>query len=248
MTFITLQLTSNESAFEYSFPQEFFDKNYEIGLIKLDGILEINMKRNISYTNNNFCYSVNGIDQNNNPVNEEKVVDIPNGNYEFNELIMTIDGLLKRDKNSFKASLEGAKFIIEITKSAYTIDFSKETTLANVFGFNSKVLTHGKHVSENKFNSKTIDSVFICYSLIDYSYVNNKKMNSIYRFRLNGDEINEESLLISKEPRQIIYHKVTSRPNKIILKLVDINNNLIELDNINLFVELHMKELKIIDD
>jgi hypothetical protein len=32
-----LQLTSNESTFEYSFPQEFFEKNYEVALIKLDG-------------------------------------------------------------------------------------------------------------------------------------------------------------------------------------------------------------------
>ena len=41
-------------------------------------------------------------------------------------------------------------------------------------------------------------------------------MNSIYRFRLDDDKI-------SIEPRQPIYHKVTNRPNKIILKLVDIN-------------------------
>ena len=55
------------------------------------------------------------------------------------------------------------------------------------------------------------------------------KMNAIYKFRLNP--------LISIEPRQIIQHKVANRPNKIILKLVDINNNLIEFDNINLFVD-----------
>jgi hypothetical protein len=77
--------------------------------------------------------------------------------------------------------------------------------------------------------------------------VNNRKINSIYRFRFD-DEINKQNLIISIEPKQLIYHKVTSRPNKIILKLVDINNNLIEFDNINLFVELHMKELKIKDD
>src|ERR1700733_8985024 len=81
MVYFTLQLTSNESTFEYSFPQEFLDKNYEIALIKLDGDLEINKKININYTNNKFYYSVNGVDQNNNLVNGEKVIDIPNGKH-----------------------------------------------------------------------------------------------------------------------------------------------------------------------
>jgi hypothetical protein len=73
--------------------------------------------------------------------------------------------------------------------------------------------------------------------LIDDSYINNRKINSIYRFRLDNKEINVES-------KQIIYHKVTSKPDKIILSLVDANNNLIEFDSVNLFIELNMKELK----
>ena len=44
--------------FEYSFPQEFLDKKYEIALIKLDGILEINKKIHINHTNNKFYYLV----------------------------------------------------------------------------------------------------------------------------------------------------------------------------------------------
>ena len=39
-----LQLNSNESIFEYPFPQEFLGNEYEIALIKLDGNLEINKK------------------------------------------------------------------------------------------------------------------------------------------------------------------------------------------------------------
>ena len=162
MVYFTLQLTSNESTFEYSFPQEFLDNRYEIALIKLDGNLELNNKININYTNNKFYYLVNRVDQNNNPINEENVIDIPNGKYEFNKLTMTINGLLKKDKGSFKASLEGGKVIIEITNSVYSIDFSEQNTLANVFGFGSKVLTCGKHISENKFNSVTFDKWFLC--------------------------------------------------------------------------------------
>ena len=99
---VYFNLTSNESNFEYSFPQEFLDKKYEIALIKLDGILEINKEININYTNNKFYYSVNGVNENNNPLNEANVIDIPADKYDFNELIMKINSLLKRDKGFLK--------------------------------------------------------------------------------------------------------------------------------------------------
>ena len=54
MVYFTLQLTSDESTFEYSFPQEFMDKNYEIALIKLDGNLEMNNKINIKVVYNSY--------------------------------------------------------------------------------------------------------------------------------------------------------------------------------------------------
>ena len=56
---------------------------------------------------------------------------------------MTINGLLKKDNNFFKASSKDDKVIIEITKGAYSIDFSKQNTLADVFGFDTQLLTIG---------------------------------------------------------------------------------------------------------
>ena len=66
MACFTLHLTSNESTFEYSFPQDFLDKKYEIGLLKLDGKLEIDNKINLNQNNNKFYYMVDRIDKNNN--------------------------------------------------------------------------------------------------------------------------------------------------------------------------------------
>ena len=176
MTNFILQLFSNESTFEYSFPQEILDKNYEIGLVKLDGILEINKKIHINHTNNKLYYIVNVVDKNNNPINEENIVTIPNGKYTFDELIKTINGLLKEDKGFFKASLEDDKVIIDIKNSMYSIDFSRENSLANIFGFSNKVLTYGRPISKI-----ADDSIFICCNLVDDTYLNNEKMNSIYR-------------------------------------------------------------------
>jgi hypothetical protein len=93
-----------------------------------------------------------------------------------------------------------------------------------------------QHSAENNLNIFN-DNIFLWCNLIDDSYVNNKKLNAIYRFRLkNGDALDIE-------PINVCYHKVTSRPNKIILKLVDVNNKLIDLKNINIFIDLNLKEL-----
>jgi hypothetical protein len=75
-----------------------------------------------------------------------------------------------------------------------------------------------KHIDSYFENPKKIDHIFLKCNLIEDSYINENKVNSIYRFRF--DEIIEE-------PRQIIYHKITRSPKEIILKLVDMNNNLI---------------------
>jgi hypothetical protein len=80
--------TFNESAFKYSSLHEFLEKNYEIGFVRLD----------VSLTINKFYCKVNGIDKNNNSVNKENIIDIPNGKCGFNELITTINGSLKHDK------------------------------------------------------------------------------------------------------------------------------------------------------
>jgi hypothetical protein len=59
MTVFHVQLTSNEQTFKYTFSDEFLNKEYEIGLIKLDGELEINK--------NSLNSSINAVDINNNP-------------------------------------------------------------------------------------------------------------------------------------------------------------------------------------
>jgi hypothetical protein len=43
MTVFHLQLTLNEQTFKYTFSEEFLNKQYEIGLIKMDGELEVDV-------------------------------------------------------------------------------------------------------------------------------------------------------------------------------------------------------------
>lgn len=43
----------------------------------------------------------------------------------------------------------------------YSIDFSKQNTVANLFGFDGKILTKGKHISEYKSTIQTILTIFL---------------------------------------------------------------------------------------
>ena len=52
MIFI-LQLSSNDSTFEYSFPHEFLCKNFKTGVIKLDDYVEFKTKKVFHSVNKN---------------------------------------------------------------------------------------------------------------------------------------------------------------------------------------------------
>ena len=82
------------------------------------------------------------------------------------------------------------------------------------------------------------DNIFVWCNLISDSYVNNRKLNSIYRFRPDFDES-----WVFIEPSQLVYHTVINISNKVTIKLVD-NNELIHFDDCDLFIELSMKEVK----
>lgn len=54
--------------------------------------------------------------------------------------------------------------------------------------------------------SSKSDNIFIWCNLIDDFYINNKRINAIYRFKINDYED------ASDKPRTIVYHKVAHRP------------------------------------
>lgn len=68
------------------FLQEFLNKKYVIGLIKLHSNLEIDNKININQ-NNKFSYLANRVNKNNNQVYEKNTITILGSKYAFNELI-----------------------------------------------------------------------------------------------------------------------------------------------------------------
>lgn len=77
-------------------------------------------------------------------------------------------------------------------------------------------------------NTSKVDNIFIIRNLIEDCYVNKNILHSIYRFRLNDE--------IEIKLKNSIYHEVTNRPGKIGLKLVNIDNKLIHVKSISIFI------------
>lgn len=66
----------------------FLIKKYEIVLLKLNGKLEIVNKINVNEMSKKFYYIANYMNKNNNNlIYKKNIIDIPNGNYDFNKLI-----------------------------------------------------------------------------------------------------------------------------------------------------------------
>lgn len=218
MTNFILQLTSNNQSYKYNFPQEFLDKKYEVGLIKIDGTVEMdNNFIMINSTNNQFIYQKEKIDENKNPSLDIQVVKIPHGKYDPPELFVKIYTLVSRDTGFFKTKIYKGKIILTIDKN-YKIDFTSRNSVGRVLGFKNKLLESGENVAEFSFREVIyVDNIFLKCNLIDDTFVNEDVFNSICR--ISGSKINNE-------PNQIVYHKVTRTPREINLKLVDIKRKL----------------------
>lgn len=239
MVYFNLQLESNESTFEYVFFEDFLNKKYEMGLVKIEGLIETKETKALIHSKNNiFLYSKQRIDKNNNLFYEKMpYIKIPPGKYSFDELISKINDLLpKTDKNFFTAKMNEDNTISLKINSPFNIHFEYEFTLYKVFGFEKEVLEQSyNYTSKNAFQTIS-DDIFLKCNLIDDSYINESKMNILYRLK--------NSVEILEQPRQVIYHKTIDKPNRIHLKLVDKNNNLINFKNIDLWIELDFKVLK----
>lgn len=115
-------------------------------------------------------------------------------------------------------------------------DYSYEIALLKLDG----CLENNVYTDENNNNltyednkNDNNDNVFIRCNLISDVYVNERKLNAIFRFKPAKN--------INIAPNQIIYHNMINKPTKIKLDLVDENGNLVNYDNISITVELRLK-------
>ena len=216
------------------------EKKYEIALVNLETYYSF---PNIDATNNYFRYS---------PDSGATWTDIyiPEGSYDITDINDTIQQKMAQNGHydssnehyyiTISANSNTLKSVL-ILENNYQVDFSQNTSISSVLGFNNTIYTLAFQESENVVNILSINSLFVDIDIISGRYVNGSTQNTIYSFFPNvspGFKIVETPVNLVHLPvtLDIIYSLET--------KLTDQNGQPLNLRGENLTMRFHLKEIK----
>lgn len=218
---LSLSSYSSVSTTNYS-PALPLDGDYECGLLYFS---TFNSIPNIDNKNNKFYYGEHG------------VVEIPEGSYELHDIGEYLKEHIKDcsfelicNNNTLKTSI----FCSE------DIHFEKICTLGKVLGFGSELLK-ANILHESRFPVSILSTTVLRIEcdIVSGSYVNGKPSHIIHDFAPNVPP----GYRIIEIPRNVIYFPVNqSSVTSITIRIVDADNNLINLRGEDIQLYLHIKK------
>lgn len=196
------------------------DYEYILGLI---GFYGCNSIRNIYEGNNKLHYN-------------DKVIVIPSGAYEINELNTFIKTTLG-DKFNLWANNNTLKCGVF---SSYTINFNESGSIGRMLGFSKQKLKAGvRHESDLDVQIVKSTDIHVECNLTSGAYRNNNSVHTIFEFDLSV----EPGYRLIKEPSHIIYLPVTSNViHNITLKLVDQHGDAVDFGTEPFTIRLELKQ------
>lgn len=220
----TLSITGNTSTLSTTYyPSLQFDGEYECALLHLS---TFNSIPNIDSRNNKFHY------------NSDEVIEIPEGAYELQDISDYLKSNVKKGNTfSLFCNNNTLKTFIYCSKD---IHFEKENSLGNVLGFGKQTLKANIiHESQLPVNILSTTVVRIECDIVSGSYINGKSSHIIYEFAPNVPP----GYRIIEIPKNIVYFPVNQNNiSSINVRLLDINNNLINLRGEEVQLYLHIKK------
>ena len=197
------------------------------------GELEIGLKDLSTY------YSFPNIDSSNNKFYYgDKVITIPEGAYEIENLEDTIKSMLGKDVEfSLKPNNNTLKSEIFCSKK---IDFTKDQTIGPLLGFESKILDENvKYVSDTPVNILKVNVIRVECNIARGSYRNGEEGHVIYDF---FPDVGPGYKIIER-PRNIVYLPLTVNSiSHIVISLRDQDDQLINFRGETLSVTLHVRQ------
>jgi hypothetical protein len=207
-------------------PPIYLDENseYGIGLVNFE---TFNVIPNIDESNNLFIYDSNS------------QIRIPPGSYELSDIN---DYLQKHTSNKgvllFHITANNNTLRTHI-KTTVPISFQKGT-IGKLLGFKNKDLPPGEHISDHPAEIIKINSLNIDCNIAEGSYLNGKPVHIIHQFFPSV----APGFKIIESPQNVIYFPVTVKiVDKIILKIIDQESELVNFRGEVITVRLHLKNL-----
>lgn len=200
------------------------DGEYECALLHFS---TFNSIPNIDKSNNKFYYGFN------------EVIEIPEGTYELQDISDYLKSEIKDATIKLRCNNNTLKTTIFCTKD---INFIKEDSFRRLLGFNKQILKANKwHVSQYPVNILPTTVVRIECDIVSGSYVNGEPSHIIHEFALNVPP----GYRIIEIPKNAIYFPINQKNISCIhIRLIDINNRLINLRGEEVQVYLHLRRKK----
>lgn len=220
----TLSITGNTSILSTTYyPALQFDDEYECALLYFS---TFNSIPNIDNRNNKYYYDNN------------EVVDIPEGTYELQDISDYLKSNVKKgvafnlfcNNNTLKSFIFCSK----------DIHFEKANSPGTLLGFGNKTLKANIiHESQLPVNILSTTVVRVECDIVSGSYINGKPSHILYEFAPNVPP----GYRIIEVPKNIIYFPVNQIDvSTINIRLLDINNNLINLRGEEVQLYLHIRK------
>ena len=225
------------------------DYNYEIGLIYFSA-------NNAIYNINNLNNKITFIPNTNTDATHQGIKQVVSGtNVDIKKIITKNNFTLKPGAYEYKRISEEIK---ELTNNKITLlpDLATGRSklivsqnvaiefngLQNILGFKNSYFSQGTHISENRIMIRNIHTINIdCNIANGNSYKNGEESNIIFSFPAGIQPHGHDYHI---EPSTRIYFPVTrSVIDEIRIRLLDENGNLIHLDNENVSIYLHLKQI-----
>lgn len=220
----TVSITGNKSILSNNYyPTLQLEGQYECALLYLS---TFNSIPNIDVRNNKFHYGNN------------EVIEIPEGAYELQDICDYLKANIKDAVFKLHCNNNTLKTSIFCTKE---IHFERETSFGQLLGFGNETLKANiLHESQHTVNILSTTVVRVECDIVTGSYINGISSHIIHEFAPNVPP----GYRIIEIPKNIIYFPVNqNNVNCINIRLLDINNNLINLrgEEIQLYLHLNKK-------
>lgn len=219
----TLSITGTSSTLVTNYsPALQLDGEYECGVLYMS---TFNSIPNIDNRNNNFYYGKN------------KVIKIPEGSYELQD----IDDYLKEH-------IQGCSFALTCNNNTLktsilcseNINFDKENSIGNLLGFGSESI-QANILTESPYPVSILSTTIVRIEcdIVSGSFVNGKPSHIIHEFVPNVPP----GYRIIETPKNVIYFPVTQNSlNTITIRILDVNNNLVNLRGEEIQIYLHLRK------
>lgn len=219
---LTLSITGKSSDLCTYYPNTLqLNGQYECALLHFS---TFNSIPNIDKKNNRFYYG------------SEEVIEIPEGTYELQDISDYIKSKIQNASIKLLCNNNTLKTTIICSKN---INFEKEDTFRNLLGYDKQILKANKlHVSQFPVNILPTTVIRIECDIVSGSYVNGEPSHIIHEFALNVPP----GYRIIEIPKNAIYFPINQNNISCIhIRLLDINNQLINLRGEEVQLYLHLR-------